>query len=56
MVLSIEERVFVVEYVIQEGNRYTDSVWEQFVERFPETPVPHRCAVRKLSSMRNVVK
>jgi hypothetical protein len=24
MVLSIEERVFLVEYVFQEGSRYTD--------------------------------
>jgi hypothetical protein len=30
MVLSIEERVFLVEYVFREGNRYTDLVQEQF--------------------------
>jgi hypothetical protein len=45
MVLSIEERVFLVEYVFREGNRYTDVVQEQFAEKFPETPVPHRNAV-----------
>jgi hypothetical protein len=28
MVLSIEERVFLVEYIFQEGNRYTDLVQE----------------------------
>jgi hypothetical protein len=42
MVLSIEERVFLVEYVFREGNRYTDLVQEQFGEKFPETPAPHR--------------
>jgi transposase len=49
MVLSIEERVFLVEYVFREGNRYTDLVQEQFAENFPETPVPHRDAVRRLT-------
>jgi hypothetical protein len=38
MVLSIEERVFLVEYVFREGNRYTDLVQEQIAEKFPETP------------------
>jgi hypothetical protein len=27
---------------------YTDLVQEQFAEKFPETPVPHRSAVRRL--------
>jgi hypothetical protein len=48
MVLSIEECVFLVEYVFREGNRYTDLVQEQFAEKFPQTPVPHRNAVRRL--------
>jgi hypothetical protein len=30
MVLSIEERVFLVECIFGEGNRYTDLVQEQF--------------------------
>jgi hypothetical protein len=47
MVLSIEERVFLVEYVFREGNRYTVVVQEQLAEKFPETPVPHRNAVRR---------
>jgi hypothetical protein len=38
VVLSVEERVFLAEYVLREGNRYTDLVQEQFVEKFPETP------------------
>jgi hypothetical protein len=49
MVLSIEERVFLVEYVFREGNRYTVLVQEQFAENFPETPVPHRSAFRRLT-------
>jgi transposase len=49
MFLSIEERVFLVEYVYREGNRYTDLVQEQFAEKFLETPVTHRNAVRRLS-------
>jgi hypothetical protein len=32
MLLSIEERVFLVEYIFREGNRYTDLVQEQFAE------------------------
>jgi hypothetical protein len=48
MVLSIAECVFLVEYVFQDDNRYTDLVQEQFAEKFPETPVPHRNEVRRL--------
>jgi hypothetical protein len=32
VVLSIEERVFLVEYVFREGSRYTDLVQERFVK------------------------
>jgi hypothetical protein len=35
MVLSVEKRVVLVEYVFREGNRYTDLVQEQFAETFP---------------------
>jgi hypothetical protein len=38
MFLSIEEHVFLFEYVFQEGNSYTDLVQEQFAEKFQETP------------------
>jgi len=48
-VLSIGERVFLLEYVFREGKRYTDLVQEQFAEKFPETPVPHHNAVRRLT-------
>jgi transposase len=49
MVLSIEERVFLVENVFREGKKYTDLVQEQFAEKFPETPVPYHSAVRRLT-------
>jgi hypothetical protein len=49
MVLSIEERVFLVEYIFREGNKYTDLAQEKFAENFPETPVPHHNAVRRLT-------
>jgi hypothetical protein len=48
IVLSIDECVFLVEYVFREGNRYTDLVQEQFEEKFSETPVPNRNAVRRV--------
>jgi hypothetical protein len=47
MVLSIEDRVFLVEYVFREGNRYTDLMQEKFGEKFPGTPLSHRNAVRR---------
>jgi hypothetical protein len=48
VVLSIKERVFLVEYLFREGNRYSDLVQEQLAEKFPATPVLHRNAVRRL--------
>jgi hypothetical protein len=30
-------------------DRYTDLVQEKFAEKFPETPGPHRNAVRRLT-------
>jgi hypothetical protein len=44
MVLSIEERVFLVEYIFRECKRYTNLVQEQFAEIFPQTPVPNGSA------------
>jgi hypothetical protein len=48
-VLSIKERVFLVEYVFRGGNRYNNLVLEQFAEKFSETTVPQRNAVRRLT-------
>jgi hypothetical protein len=47
MVLSIEEYLFLVEYIFLEGSRYTDLVQEQFAKKFPETNVPYRISVRR---------
>jgi mannose/fructose/N-acetylgalactosamine-specific phosphotransferase system component IID len=52
MVLSIEERVFLVEYVFRQGSSYTDLLQEEFAEKSPETPVPHRSSVRRLLTIR----
>jgi hypothetical protein len=41
--------LFLIEFLFREGNRYTDLVQEQFAEKFPETPVPHGNAVRRLT-------
>jgi hypothetical protein len=49
MVLSIDKRIFLVEYVFREGNRYTYLVQEQFSVNFPKTPVTHRSAFRSIT-------
>jgi hypothetical protein len=49
VVPSIEQFVFLVEYIFREGNRYTDLVQKQFAEKFPETPVPRRNAIVRLT-------
>ncbi|XP_076373298.1 uncharacterized protein LOC143258180 [Tachypleus tridentatus] len=48
MVLTTEERVWLVEHVFREGVRYTDVVLQRFAEKFSDTPVPHHNAVRNL--------
>jgi hypothetical protein len=54
-VLSIEEGVFLVEYVFGEGNRYPDLVQVQFAENIPETPVPHRNHPRTLNELKTAI-
>jgi hypothetical protein len=49
VVLSIEDRVFLVEYVFREGNRYTDLVQQQFAENSQKHPVSNRNAVRRIT-------
>jgi hypothetical protein len=49
VVLSIEERIFRIKYVFQEGKRYIDLVQEQFAEKFPEAPVPHHNVFRRIT-------
>lgn len=48
MVLTTEERVWLVKHVFRKGDRYTDVVRERFAEKFPNTPAPHRNAVRNI--------
>lgn len=48
MVLTIENRVFLVEHVFRNGGKYTDEVIRQFVRKFPDSQVPHRNSVTKL--------
>jgi hypothetical protein len=48
LTVVLEEHVFLVEYMFPEGNTYTDLVQEQFADKFPETSVPYRNAVRRL--------
>jgi hypothetical protein len=50
MVLSIEERVLLVEYVFREGNRYTD-----FVQEFDEKHVVYRDRPRTFSKLKTAI-
>jgi len=40
MVLSVEECTFLVEYVFQCGEEYTQDVQQRFQTQFPETKMP----------------
>ena len=46
--LSIEERIFVVEQVFRAGDKYTQNVKERFREVFPNSNCPHPDTVRDL--------
>ena len=48
MVLSIEERVFLVENVLRSNDEYTEEVKQKFTNQFPNQTLPHRNAVRRL--------
>ena len=48
MVLSTEERIFLIEHVFRANGEYTEAVKEKFAEKFPATALPHRNAVRAL--------
>ena len=47
MVLSIEERIFVVQHVFHANGEYTDEVKES-LEKYSETDLPHRDTVGNL--------
>lgn len=48
MVLTIEQRIFLLINVIRNDEKFTDTVKHEFMERFPGGQVPHRNAVRNL--------
>jgi hypothetical protein len=48
VVLTIEEKVFLVQHVLHNGDKYTENVQQKFAQQFPDAQVPHRNAVRNL--------
>jgi hypothetical protein len=48
IVLSVEQRTFLVEHVFRCGGEYAQDVPQQFQAQFPETKVPHHNAVQQL--------
>lgn len=50
MVLTVEQRVFLVEHVFRNNGRYTTEVQELYSQRFPGEDMPHRNGVRNLIS------
>jgi len=48
MVVTVEERMFLVEHVFRCGAEYIQYVQQRFQAQFPETKVPHRNAVLQL--------
>jgi hypothetical protein len=46
--LSVEERMFLVEHVFQRGGEYTQDTQQRFQAQFLETKVPHCNAVWQL--------
>lgn len=45
---TLEERVFIVEHVLREGDRYNQAVKDQFRKTFPKKLLPHRDSVRDM--------
>jgi len=45
---TIEQRIFLIEHVFRAGDKYTQLVKQLFMEKFPDTNVPHRDTVRDL--------
>jgi transposase len=48
MMLSVEERTFLVEHVFRCGGEYTQDVQQRLQAQFLETKVPHCTAVQQL--------
>ena len=47
MLLTTEERIFLIEFVFCKGGKYTVHVQERF-KQFPHTKIPHHDTVRDL--------
>ena len=48
MVLTLQERIFIVENVLRKGGKYTKEVQELFQEKFGAERLPHRNCVSAL--------
>ena len=48
MVLTLQERIFIVENVLRKGGKYTKKVQELFQEKFGAERLPHRNCVSAL--------
>ena len=48
MVLTLQERIFIVESVLRKGGKYTKEVQELFQEKFGAERLPHRNCVSAL--------
>ncbi|CAI9731261.1 Hypothetical predicted protein [Octopus vulgaris] len=48
MVLTLQERIFIVENVFRDGGKYTKEVQESFQEKFGAERLPHRNCVSAL--------
>ena len=48
MVLSVTERIWLIEHVFRAQGKFTEQVKEDFATQFPDTEVPHRNAVNRL--------
>ena len=48
MVLTLQERIFIVENVFRKGGKYTKEVQELFQEKFGAERLPHRNCVSAL--------
>lgn len=46
--LSLAERIFLIEHVFRENGKYTNVVEDRFRQQFPNSILPHRNAVRDL--------
>jgi transposase len=48
MVLSVEERTYLMEHAFRCGGEYTQDVQQRFQAHFPETKLPHHNSVRQV--------